>query len=82
MAPAGYERLLALFEKFRALSSPPMLESGVPDYTSSSMAAQFDALRSLQAELASLEPSQVSRPVHTLFKGFYARLFNVLSRTV
>ena len=71
MAPAGYERLRALFEKCRALSSPPMLESGVPDYTSSSMAAQFDALRTLQAELASLEPSQVSRSVCThCSKGF------------
>jgi hypothetical protein len=66
MARAGYARLLALFEEFRAVSKPPMLESGVPDYTSSSMATQFDALRSLQAELASLEPAQVSRPVLTV----------------
>ncbi len=60
---AGYDRLLTLFEEFRALSQPNILSNGVPDYSSAAMARQFDALREMQKLVAELEPLLPGWPV-------------------
>lgn len=56
-APAdapGYDRLLALYEEFRAFA-PPRVVDGVPDYSAAAMAEQHRALQSYFDRLAAID---------------------------
>ena len=58
-AKASYDALLDLFEEFRE-SLKPALVDGVPDFTASTMAAQYRSLKDLQRRLAALDLSDWS----------------------
>lgn len=55
-AGGGYDDLLALFEEWRELESPPLLD-GAPDYTAERFAARYEEYRGLRARLDALDPS-------------------------
>ena len=53
---SAYDRLVALFEEFRAFERPA-LNDGAPDYTASTLADKHRRLKSFQSRLASLDPA-------------------------
>ena len=50
----NYGVLLALFEEFRELIKPVLLD-GTPDFTASAMATQYEGLQALQKRLAAID---------------------------
>ncbi len=57
--PASYADLLGLFEDFRAFLAAQRVE-GVPDYSASAMADQFEELKQYQQRLAAMDPGDWS----------------------
>jgi hypothetical protein len=56
-APPGYDTLLAVYQEFRALATPRVID-GVPDYRPAAMQARFDALGALRKRLDAIDDSQ------------------------
>ena len=54
--PPGYEELTGLFDRFRAIAEPQIV-NGVPDYSAAAMADQHAQVRAMLAELEQIDDS-------------------------